>query len=72
MQTEVGGDGRQISPHDPLLPVLLAVPVASGWAGAKATLAVLAGVLAALLVWTAQRRFAVPVAVAAGTVLASA
>jgi hypothetical protein len=71
VQTEVGGDGRQISPHDPLLPVLLAVPVGiGGWAGAKATLAVLAGVLAALLVWTAQRRFAVPVAVAAGTVLA--
>ena len=59
------------APHDPLLPVLLAVPMGlGGWAGAKAALAVLAGVLAALLVWTAQRRFAVPVAVAAGTVLA--
>ncbi len=30
-----------VSPHDPLLPVLLAVPVGlAGWAGAKATLAV--------------------------------
>ena len=71
VQTDVRGDGHQISPHDPLLPVVLAVPVgAGGWAGAKATLAVLAGVMAALLVWTAHRRFAVPVGVAAGTVLA--
>ena len=38
----------EVSPHDPLLPVLLAVPVGlGGWAGAKAALAVLAGVLAA-------------------------
>ena len=47
MQTEPLADGREVSPHDPLLPVLLAVPVGvAGWAGAKATLAVLAGVLA--------------------------
>jgi hypothetical protein len=70
-QTQVLPDGHQVSPHDPLLPVVLAVPMRlGGWAAAKATLAVLAGMLAALLVWTAQRRFAVPLGVAAGTVLA--
>jgi hypothetical protein len=41
-----------------------------GWAAAKVTLAVLGGVLAALLVWTSHRRFAVPLGVAAGTILA--
>jgi hypothetical protein len=71
VQTEVLDDGRQISPHDPLLPAILAVPMGlGGWAAAKAMLAVLGGGLAALLVWTAHRRFAVPLGVAAGTVLA--
>jgi hypothetical protein len=59
-------DGREISPHDPLLPMLLAVPVGlAGWVGAKLTLAVLAGALAALTLWVAVRRFAVPLALAA-------
>ena len=71
VQTEVLDNGRQVSPHDPLLPAILAVPTGlGGWAAAKATLAVLGGGLAALLVWTAHRRFAVPLGVAAGTVLA--
>ena len=71
IQTQVLDGGRQISPHDPLLPMLLAVPMGlGGWVAAKAALAVLAGVLAGLLVWTAHRRFAVPLPVAAGTVLA--
>jgi hypothetical protein len=67
-------DGRQISPHDPLLPLLLAVPVGlAGWVGAKLTLAVLAGALAALTLWVAVRRFAVPPALAAiGTAIAAA
>lgn len=57
VQTQVLGDGRQISPHDPLLPVLLAVPVAlGGWVAAKLTLAALAGLLAALTLWVAVRR----------------
>jgi hypothetical protein len=69
-QTKVLGDGRQVSPHDPLLPVLLAVPVAlGGWLGAKLFLAGLAGVLAGLLTWTAHRRFAVPLGVAATVAL---
>jgi hypothetical protein len=66
VQTAVRPDGSQLSPHDPLLPVLLAVPMGlGGWPAAKLTLAVLAGILAALLVWTAVRRFAVPLPVAA-------
>ncbi len=61
VQTEaLGASGRHVSPHDPLLPALLAVPVGvGGWVGAKALLAALAGVLAALLVWVAGRRFGV-------------
>jgi hypothetical protein len=71
VQTEMLDDDHQVSPHDPLLPAILAVPMGlGGWVAAKATLAVLGGVLAALLVWTAHRRFAVPLGVAAGTVLA--
>ena len=65
-QTAPLDDGRRVSPHDPLLPVLLAVPVGLfGWAGAKAFLAVVAGVLAGLLVAVAHRRFGVPVRTAA-------
>ena len=71
VQTEVLDDGSQVSPHDPLLPALLAVPMGlGGWVAAKATLAALGGVLAGLLVWTAHRRFAVPLGAAVVTVLA--
>jgi hypothetical protein len=64
-QTEALADGRRLSPHDPLLPLLLAGPVAAaGWVGAKLAMAVMAGLLAALLLWTAVRRLGVPVATA--------
>ena len=74
VQTRVLADGRQLSPHDPLLPLILAAPVGIlGWVGAKITLSFLAGALAALLVWVAVRRFEVPVRVAGiGTALAGA
>jgi hypothetical protein len=73
LQTESREDGRAISPHDPLLPLILAVPMGlGGWVAAKATLALLGGVLAALLTWIAHRRFGVSPRVAAGTVLAFA
>lgn len=68
-QTRPLADGRRISPHDPLLPVLLAPGVAlAGWVGAKVTLVALAAVTAALLVWTAVRRLRVAPRVAAMTV----
>ena len=71
VQTRPRDDGRAVSPHDPLLPAVLAVPMGlGGWAAAKATLAVLGGVLAGLLTWTAHRRLDVPLGVAAGTALA--
>lgn len=64
-QTAVRPDGRAISPHDPLLPLLLAGPWAlGGWVGAKVALAGLAGVLAAVMLWTAVRRLEVPLGVA--------
>ena len=57
VQTKVLEGGRQISPHDPLLPVVLAVPMGlGGWVAAKVTLAVLAGALAAALLWVAVAR----------------
>jgi hypothetical protein len=64
-QTEPLADGRRLSPHDPLLPLLLAGPVAAGgWVGAKLAMAAMAGLLAALALWTAVRRLGVPVATA--------
>jgi hypothetical protein len=61
-QTEPLAGGRRLSPHDPLLPLLLAVPVAvGGWVGAKLAMAAMAGLLAALLLWTAVCRLGVPV-----------
>jgi hypothetical protein len=53
-------DGRLVSPHDPLLPALLAVPVrAGGWLFARFALAAMAGMLASLVLWVAVRRFGI-------------
>ncbi|MET0146179.1 MAG: hypothetical protein ABW328_15565, partial [Ilumatobacteraceae bacterium] len=61
--------GRQVSPHDPLLPALLAVPMRiGGWAAAKATLAIIAGITAALTAWVAIRRLGVSPTAAATAV----
>jgi hypothetical protein len=69
VQTQVLEDGRQLSPHDPLLPLVLAVPVGlGGLAAAKATMAALAGAAAAATLWVAVRRFGVRLPVAAGGV----
>jgi hypothetical protein len=63
---DMDSSGRRISPHDPLLPALLAVPMRlGGWIAAKATLAALAGATAAATLWLAVRRFTVPVGLGA-------
>jgi hypothetical protein len=74
VQTEPLAGGRRISPHDPLLPMLLAVPVGlAGWVAGKLALALLAGALAALTLWLAVRRFGVDLRLAtAGVALAAA
>lgn len=57
-QTEPLPDGSEISPHDPGLPALLAGPMRwGGWRAAKATLAMINGLLASVILWTAVRRF---------------
>lgn len=64
--TDADGRARRISPHDPLLPLLLAPGQAlGGWVGAKGTLVLVAGLLAGLLQWTAVARLGVRPAVAA-------
>ncbi|MPZ51935.1 MAG: hypothetical protein GEU79_04245 [Acidimicrobiia bacterium] len=60
VQTEVNPDGSQLSPHGPLLPLILALPMGLwGWVGAKASLAVIGGLLAAVTAWTMHHRFRV-------------
>ena len=72
-QTEPNADGREISPHDPLLPAYLAVPMSlGGWVGAKLALAAVAGVLAAATAWVAVRRFGVAPVAALGVTAAFA
>jgi hypothetical protein len=59
-QTKRLEGGERISPHDPLLPVLLAIPMAlGGWVAAKVLMALLAGALAAALLWVAEVRLGV-------------
>jgi hypothetical protein len=72
-QTKLLDDGRRVSPHDPLLPALLAGPmVLGGWVAAKLTLAALAGLLAASMIWVAVRRFGVATPLATTVVVAFA
>ena len=57
-QAEPLAGGRMVSPHDPLLPALLAPFVGiGGWIGAKLAMAALGGLLAALTLWVGVRRF---------------
>ncbi len=52
--------GRRLSPHDPLLPLVLAPAMGlGGWQAAKAFLVVIAGFAAALTVWLGVRRMGV-------------
>lgn len=51
-------EGQRISPHYPLLPLLLAAPMRiGGWVGAKVALSALAGIAAAAALHLAVRRF---------------
>lgn len=62
-QSRVFEDGSLISPHDPLLPLLLALPMRfGGWVAAKFTLAVMAAALAGTMLWVAVHRFGAPIA----------
>ena len=47
---DLNSDGQRISPHDPLLPLVLAGPMRiGGWVAAKATLAIMLGFVAAVI-----------------------
>lgn len=66
---DLDDDGRRVSPHDPLLPLVLALPMAlGGWVGAKLALVFCAGVVAALTLRLAVRRFDTPLGPAAAVV----
>ncbi len=55
---ELNDAGQQLSPHDPLLPLVLAIPYGiGGWAGAKVMLSAIVGLTAALTLHVAVRRF---------------
>lgn len=55
---DLNDSGQRISPHDPLLPILLAVPFGiGGWAGAKVMLSAIIGLTAALTLHVAISRF---------------
>ncbi len=72
VQTAVQPGGERISPHDPLLPVILAPAVGlGGYLGAKTTMALIAGVLGAATAWVVGTRWAVS-PLLAGTVAAIA
>lgn len=72
VQTAVLPGGERISPHDPLLPVLLAPAVGvGGYVGAKALIALMAGLLGVATTWVVGTRWAVS-PLLAGTVAAVA
>lgn len=67
VQTAVLDRGRRVSPHDPLLPVLIAPAMAAGgFLAVKGLLVGLGAVLAGGLVWVAVTRLGVGVALATG------
>ncbi len=68
---DMNSEGQRISPHDPLLPLVLAGPMRlGGWVAAKATLAVMLGLVAAITHRLASRRFGVDPRIAGLVVVA--
>jgi len=66
---DLNEEGQRISPHDPLLPMLLAIPMGlGGWVAAKITLAAIAAITAMATLWVAVRRFNISESLAAGVV----
>ncbi|MEM9562725.1 MAG: hypothetical protein AAGA93_08925 [Actinomycetota bacterium] len=66
---ELNDEGRRVSPHDPLLPLLLAVPMLlGGWVGAKLALAVCAAAVAVLTLRLAVDRLGAPLGPATAVV----
>jgi len=60
--TDVNESGQRLSPHDPLLPVLLAAPMElAGWIGARIAMAVMAGATAAATIFVGVRRLGLAV-----------
>jgi hypothetical protein len=60
LQERVEADGSMVSPHDPLLPAVLAVPNGvGGWRLAKLAMVAMSAATAALACWVAIRRLAV-------------
>lgn len=67
---ELTVDGQRISPHDPLLPLLLAGPVLlAGWIAAKVTLSLVAALTAVSAFTLAVRRFDVVPSIAGPVIL---
>ncbi len=68
IQAEIGSGGRQVEPHDPLLPAVLAPAMAlGGWVLAKLVLAAMAAAVAVVTAAVAVRRWGVSIGVAAWT-----
>ena len=66
---DLNDSGQRISPHDPLLPLFLALPMGlGGWLASKIALAVLAAVTAVVTLWVAVRRFNVSANIATAVV----
>ena len=66
---DMNDSGQRLSPHDPLLPLLLALPMKiGGWVGARLFLSALAGILASTALWVAVRRFKVSIKTASWTI----
>ncbi|MEM7094167.1 MAG: hypothetical protein AAF567_14275 [Actinomycetota bacterium] len=54
-------DGQRLSPHDPLLPAILAIPMRlGGWVAARITMAAIASLTSMLTLYAAVRRFDIP------------